>query len=400
MAATRRAGTGRRAASPPVVAAGAAVGGRAGLRDPADAAVLDHPVASLRLHDDQRGAAGLRRRRHVRDPAAGASLQRRFAALSAGRAALFGDRRHRRLRARAARAVQSAGDPLGPAPAAVPGRRSTCCSSCPSSAPAPACAWRSRASPACRTGSTASTSWARGAGCLGILGALFVLSPHGRLRLIGALGGVAAAVAWLAGGGAAALAGAAAARRCRLPPAAAGRRGSRRAMSPYKELWQTLAIPGTRIVAERSSPLGLVSVVESPQRAVAPRARAEPQRAGRAAAAARRLHRRRRPERADPLRRPARASPISTRSPRRCPTTCCAAARAGARRRRRRRRAAGALPRRARGRRRGAEPAGRRSGAARAFADFSGGPYARARRARARRRGARLRRRQRATATT
>src|SRR4030095_1993006 len=33
--------------------------------------------------------------------------------------------------------------------------------------------------------------------------------------------------------------------------------------SPYKELSQTLAISGMRIIAERSSPLGQVAVVES-----------------------------------------------------------------------------------------------------------------------------------------
>jgi spermidine synthase len=37
------------------------------------------------------------------------------------------------------------------------------------------------------------------------------------------------------------------------------------AMSPYKPLSQQLRIPGARIIAERSSPLGVVSVVESPQ---------------------------------------------------------------------------------------------------------------------------------------
>jgi hypothetical protein len=36
-------------------------------------------------------------------------------------------------------------------------------------------------------------------------------------------------------------------------------------MSPYKELSQTLRIPGARVTDERFSPLGLVSVVESPQ---------------------------------------------------------------------------------------------------------------------------------------
>ena len=50
-------------------------------------------------------------------------------------------------------------------------------------------------------------------------------------------------------------------------------------MSPYKQLSQTLRIPGARVVEERSSPLGLVSVVESPRRPAAPCAGVEPQRA-------------------------------------------------------------------------------------------------------------------------
>jgi SAM-dependent methyltransferase len=37
------------------------------------------------------------------------------------------------------------------------------------------------------------------------------------------------------------------------------------AMSPYKELSQTLRIPEARVIEERSSPLGLVSVLESPR---------------------------------------------------------------------------------------------------------------------------------------
>jgi len=40
---------------------------------------------------------------------------------------------------------------------------------------------------------------------------------------------------------------------------------SQLAMSPYKPLSQQLRIPGAQIVAERSSPLGVLSVVESPQ---------------------------------------------------------------------------------------------------------------------------------------
>jgi hypothetical protein len=103
-----------------------------------------------------------------------------------------------------------------------------------------------------------------GAGCLGILAVLFATNPSGALQLIGALGLVAAALAgfalrarprWLP----AALVGAAAIVAFALPA-----RWTALHPSQYKELSQTLAIQGTRVTAERSSPLGLVSVVESP----------------------------------------------------------------------------------------------------------------------------------------
>ena len=103
-----------------------------------------------------------------------------------------------------------------------------------------------------------------GAGSLGIVALLFVLSPQDALKLIGALGWAAAAVAWLECG------------RPRGWPAAAlmvmaglpfllPESWVAPAMSPYKELSQTLRIPEARVVEQRSSPLGLVSVVESPR---------------------------------------------------------------------------------------------------------------------------------------
>ena len=103
-----------------------------------------------------------------------------------------------------------------------------------------------------------------GVGSLGVVALLFVLSPQAALKLIGALGWLAAATAWLECGGgkrwpaALLLAGAGASM---LMPAA----WLTPVMSPYKELPQTLRIPGARVVLERSSPLGLVSVVESPR---------------------------------------------------------------------------------------------------------------------------------------
>jgi len=104
-----------------------------------------------------------------------------------------------------------------------------------------------------------------GAGCLGILAALFVVTPTDALKLIGALGLAAAAVAdWRLAkrprAMALALLGSAIALAFALPPG-----WIRLDPSEYKELTQTLQIGGPRVVAERSSPLGVVTVVESPQ---------------------------------------------------------------------------------------------------------------------------------------
>ena len=102
-----------------------------------------------------------------------------------------------------------------------------------------------------------------GIGCVGILALLHVLTPSQALIAVGATGVIAAA---------------AAARPCglssRMLPAVlfgsvlAGvlilpREWTALRPSAYKELSQTLAIDGTRIVAERSSPLGQVTAVES-----------------------------------------------------------------------------------------------------------------------------------------
>ncbi len=103
-----------------------------------------------------------------------------------------------------------------------------------------------------------------GAGCLGILAALFLTTPDGALQWAGALGLIAAAIAafrlrlrrhWLS----AALLGAATILAMGLPAQWTGMRPSE-----YKDLSQILAVKGTRIVAERSSPMGLITVVESP----------------------------------------------------------------------------------------------------------------------------------------
>lgn len=104
-----------------------------------------------------------------------------------------------------------------------------------------------------------------GLGSLGIVALLFVLTPADALKAIGALGWAAAAAATLEAGDLrhrrAALGMAAAGLALLLLPAAK----LEPAMSPYKELPQTLRIPDAKVVVQRSSPLGLVSVVESPR---------------------------------------------------------------------------------------------------------------------------------------
>jgi hypothetical protein len=101
-----------------------------------------------------------------------------------------------------------------------------------------------------------------GLGSIGILLLLFVVMPVQALTVLGLLGICAALVAawelrlqlaviWLLLPLAVALL---------LMPAS----WSTLNMSPYKGLSQTLLVKDTRIIAERSSPLGLLSVVESP----------------------------------------------------------------------------------------------------------------------------------------
>ena len=172
--------------------------------------------------------------------------------------------------------------------------------------------------------------------------------------------------------------------------------------SEYKELSQTLRIDGTRIVAEAvESRWVLVTVVESarvpfrhaPGMSLNATMEPPPQLAvftdGDGL------------ERADPLRRPARAARLSRPAHVRAAVPPArAAAGAGARRGRRRRRAAGDLPRRAQ--RSTPSSSIRRSSISceRRFADFSGRAVQRARRAHPHRRSARLRRRARAIAST
>jgi len=104
-----------------------------------------------------------------------------------------------------------------------------------------------------------------GAGCLAILAALYAVAPGEALWLVGALGVAAAAFAAavlrvrprsLALGLAAVAIGA---------PMAVPNAWTRLRPSEYKALERTMQVAGTRVLAERSSPLGVVTVVESAQ---------------------------------------------------------------------------------------------------------------------------------------
>ena len=100
------------------------------------------------------------------------------------------------------------------------------------------------------------------AGCLGVVLALFVLSPISVLAVIAGCSLVASALVWarvrrgwlgISGCAAAAMA---------LAWALAGPLGELR-VSPYKELSQTLQVIGARVAARASSPLGWLTVVEN-----------------------------------------------------------------------------------------------------------------------------------------
>jgi SAM-dependent methyltransferase len=105
-----------------------------------------------------------------------------------------------------------------------------------------------------------------GSGALGIVGLLFLVFPSTALRLVAALGFAAAALAamgmvrhrWLAAGG---LGLAAAFVAVSLPPSWTAPEPH---MSQYKGLRMALEVPNARVIEERSSPLGLLTVVESP----------------------------------------------------------------------------------------------------------------------------------------
>ncbi|NIP71758.1 MAG: SAM-dependent methyltransferase, partial [Gammaproteobacteria bacterium] len=103
-----------------------------------------------------------------------------------------------------------------------------------------------------------------GLGSLGIVGLLYVvLFPAEALCLLGALGLTAAAVAWWEVGGRPRIEGlaflAVGVFALGLPP-----EWTALNLSPYKGLESALRIQGAQLVDERSGPLGLLSVVESP----------------------------------------------------------------------------------------------------------------------------------------
>ncbi len=101
-----------------------------------------------------------------------------------------------------------------------------------------------------------------GIGATGIIAVLFLVPPASALRLISFLGFAAAAVLWIECRG-------------RLRPVvialpvvmlclyALPDSWTEPLISPYKGLNQLLRVPGTRVAAERFSPLGLITVVES-----------------------------------------------------------------------------------------------------------------------------------------
>ncbi len=102
-----------------------------------------------------------------------------------------------------------------------------------------------------------------GFGALAIVGLLFLVQPSTALRIIAFSGFIAAAAVWLESGGAwrNAIAGLLlVATGLYVMPAS----WIEPVVSPYKGLSQLLRVNGTRIVAERTSPLGRVTLVESP----------------------------------------------------------------------------------------------------------------------------------------
>lgn len=103
------------------------------------------------------------------------------------------------------------------------------------------------------------------AGCLLVIFGLYALPPLGVLGAVGAMALAAAALASLRPGLRPVIAAAGSLVAAGLVLwVLHGQLGKPR-LSPYKELSQTLEVVGTRVLAETSSPLGVVTVVESPR---------------------------------------------------------------------------------------------------------------------------------------
>lgn len=104
-----------------------------------------------------------------------------------------------------------------------------------------------------------------GTGALGMVGLLFWLTPVDALKALGAAGFAAAALSLVTGGGTRRwLAGPLFLAAGLLPFLLTGPFAELKP-SPYKGLSQALQVSGARIVGERSGPLGLLTVVESPR---------------------------------------------------------------------------------------------------------------------------------------
>ena len=103
-----------------------------------------------------------------------------------------------------------------------------------------------------------------GAGALGIVALLFAIMPDRALKAIGALALAAAALASLADGRQGRLRAVVFAIAALALPALP-QAWTTLHLSPYKGLRQALQVPGAVVETERSSPLGLLSAVRSPQ---------------------------------------------------------------------------------------------------------------------------------------
>ena len=101
-----------------------------------------------------------------------------------------------------------------------------------------------------------------GFGSLGVIALLFVVLPNDAVRYLGLAGVLAALLAWIESGyknkGLLGLGLSVALVIVLVPPSWLALR-----ISPYKSLPEVLNIPGTHIVEQRSSPLGLITVVKS-----------------------------------------------------------------------------------------------------------------------------------------